>query len=110
MTGNREDGEDALQQPFVRAHEALRDGRTPETVRPWRCAIARNRCLTLLAARREAGVPIEDVEPSVDGLADEVGRRHDLRELVGDLAQLPEDQRGALLMAELDGLSHADIA
>jgi len=49
MLGNREDGEDALQQSFLRAHRALAEGRAPDTVRPWLFAIARNRCLTMLA-------------------------------------------------------------
>ena len=110
MLGNREDGEDALQQAFVRAHRSLADGRLPDAVRPWLFAIARNRCLTVLAARREAGVPLEDVEPGFDGLADEVQQRAELRELVGDLAGLPDDQRGALVLAELGDLSHPEIA
>ena len=43
-------------------------GQLPDAVRPWLFAIARNRCKTMLAARREATVPVEDVEPSFDGL------------------------------------------
>jgi RNA polymerase sigma factor (sigma-70 family) len=110
MLGNREDGEDALQQAFVRAHRALTGGLVPDRVRPWLFAIARNRCLTLIAARREAALPAEDLEPSYDGLAADVERRADLRELVADLAQLPDDQREALVLAELGDFSHADIA
>ena len=110
MLGSREDGEDALQQAFLRAHRALAAGRTPEAVRPWLYAIARNRCLTILAARRESGVAVEDVDPGFDGLAEEVQRRADLRELVGDLARLPDDQREALVLAELGDLSHPEIA
>ena len=56
MLGNREDGEEALQQTFLRAHRALSDGRAAGQVRPWLFAIARNRCRTLLAARRDAPV------------------------------------------------------
>ena len=110
MLGNREDGEDALQQTFVRAHGALRQGRLPDSVRPWLFAIARNRCRTLLAARRDAALPADDLEPSADGLADDVQRRSDLRELVGALARLPEDQRGALVLFELGDMNHAEIA
>jgi RNA polymerase sigma factor (sigma-70 family) len=110
MVGNREDGEDALQQTFLRAHRALRDGRVPDAVRPWLFAIARNRCRTLLAARRDGAVPVDGLEPSFDGLADAVGRRADLRELVADLARLPEDQRGALVLFEMGDLSHREIA
>ena len=110
MLGSREDGEDALQQAFVRAHKALAGGRAPDRVRPWLYAIARNRCLTLIAARREAAVPADDLEPSFDGLAAEVERRADLRELVADLGRLPDDQRAALVLAELGDLGHRDIA
>jgi RNA polymerase sigma factor (sigma-70 family) len=109
MLGSREDGEDALQQTFLRAHRALRDGALPDTVRPWLYAIARNRCRTLLAAQRDAAVPVEELEPSCDGLAEDVRRRADLRELVADLARLPDDQRGALVLAELGDFSHAEI-
>ena len=110
MVGSREDGEDVLQQAFLRAHKALCDGRAPDRVRPWLFAIARNRCLTLIAARRDAAIPVEDVEPSFDGLAEDVQRRADLRELVTDLGRLPEDQRGALVLAELGDFSHPEIA
>jgi RNA polymerase sigma factor (sigma-70 family) len=110
MVGNREDGEDALQQTFLRAHRALAAGQVPDSVRSWLFAIARNRCLTLIAARRSAAVPVEDVEVSFDGLSDEVRARADLRELVADLAQLPDDQRAALVLSELGDLSHVEIA
>ena len=110
MLGSREDGEDALQQALVRAHTALMGGRAPDRVRPWLYAIARNRCLTMIAARREAAVPADDLEPAFDGLAAEVERRADLRELVADLGRLPDDQRAALVLAELGDLGHGDIA
>ena len=74
-------------------------------MRPWLYAIARNRCLSMLAARRESGGAVGDADPGFDGLAEEVQRRADLRELVGDLARLPDDQREALVLAELGDLS-----
>ena len=110
MVGSREDGEDALQQTFVRAHGALVAGRLPDAVRPWLYAIARNRCRTLLAARRAAAVPIDEHDAAFDGLADDVRRRADLRQLVTDLAQLPDDQREALVLSELGDLTHPEIA
>jgi RNA polymerase sigma factor (sigma-70 family) len=110
MLGSREDGEDALQQTFVRAHSALRTGRLPDAVRPWLFAIARNRCRTVLAARRDAALPIDEVESGFDGLAEDVRRRADLRELVADLGRLPDDQREALVLFEMGDLSHTEIA
>jgi len=110
MLGNAEDGEDALQQTFLRAHSALVAGQVPDAVRPWLFTIARNRCKTMLAARRAAAVPLDAVaEPSFDGLAAGIELRGELRELVRDLGRLPEDQRAALVLFELGGLSGAEI-
>jgi hypothetical protein len=50
------------------------------------------------------------MQPATEGLADSVQRRSDLRELLGDLQELPEDQRAALLLSSLGDLSGDDIA
>ena len=64
----------------------------------------------MLAARKPASVPADEVEPAVEGLAAAVERRADLRALLGDIARLPDDQRSALVLSELADLSHAEIA
>ena len=108
MLGSREEAEDAVQHSFAAAHrDLLRDGRDIR-LKPWLYAIARNRCLSMLRARREQ--PEEAVDADTAGLDDEVQRRADLRELVTDLQDLPEDQRAALVLSELRDLSHADVA
>jgi RNA polymerase sigma factor (sigma-70 family) len=109
MLGAREEAEDALQQTFLSAYGALLESERAIELRPWLFAIARNRCLSMLRARREH-VALERVEPSTDGLGATVERREQLRELLGDLARLPADQRAALLLAELGTLDHAGIA
>ena len=110
MLGSQDEGEDALQQTFLRAHRSLVTQGAPDELRPWLYAIARNRCLTLLAARKAAAVPVEEIEPATDGLSADVESRADLRELLGDIARLPDDQRSALVLAEVGDLSHAEIA
>lgn len=109
MLGSREEAEDAVQHTFLAAFRDLVGSEKPIELRPWLFAIARNRCLSLLRARR-AHVSIELAEPATDGLAATVERREDLRELLTDLADLPEDQRAALLLAELGALDHVGIA
>ena len=109
MLGTREEAEDAVQHTFLAAFRDLAGSEKPIELRPWLFAIARNRCLSLLRARR-AHVAIELAEPATDGLAATVERREDVRELLADLAGLPEDQRAALLLAELGALDHAGIA
>ncbi|HEV7773083.1 MAG TPA: sigma-70 family RNA polymerase sigma factor [Conexibacter sp.] len=109
MLGTREEAEDAVQHTFLAAFRDLVGSEKQIDLRPWLFAIARNRCLSLLRARR-AHVSIELAEPATDGLAATVERREDLRELLADLSCLPEDQRAALLLAELGALDHAGIA
>jgi len=109
MLGTREEAEDAVQHTFLAAFRDLAGSEKPIELRPWLFAIARNRCLSLLRARR-AHVAIELAEPATDGLAATVERREDVRELLSALASLPEDQRAALLLAELGALDHAGIA
>jgi RNA polymerase sigma factor (sigma-70 family) len=110
MLGSQDEGEDALQQTFLRAHRSLLAQGAPDELRPWLYAIARNRCLTMLAARKAAAVPVEEIEPATDGLSAGVEHRAELRELLGDIARLPDDQRSALVLAEIGDLSHAEIA
>ena len=108
MLGSREEAEDAVQHSFTSAHRALLRDERDIRLKPWLYSIARNRCLSMLRARREQ--PDDDFERTVDGLDAEVQRRADLRELVDDLHDLPEDQRAALVLHELRALSHAEVA
>jgi RNA polymerase sigma factor (sigma-70 family) len=109
MLSNQDEGEDALQQAFIKAHQALLHGTAPRELRPWLYAIARNCCLSAIAARRPT-TPLADHTPALAGLSDQVRQREDLRELLAGIGRLPEDQRSALLLAELDDLPHQAIA
>jgi RNA polymerase sigma factor (sigma-70 family) len=109
MLGSREEAEDAVQQTFTAAYTDLRRSDKRIQLRPWLYTIARNHCMSLLRARREHA-PLDDAEPSVDGLSATVQRREDLRDLLRDLGRLPDDQRAALVLAELGALSHDEIA
>ncbi len=108
MLGSQEEAEDAVQQAFVSAHDAMRRNSREIVFKPWLYTIARNRCLSILRARREQ--PAELPELSTAGLNEQVDRRADLRELVGDVQRLPEQQRAALVLSELGDLSHAEVA
>ncbi|HEV2786447.1 MAG TPA: sigma factor, partial [Solirubrobacteraceae bacterium] len=93
MLGSLEEAEDAVQHTFSSAYRALLADDRQIALRAWLYAIARNRCLSMLAARREQ-VALDDVEavlPSTAGLAQEVEQRTDLRELLGDMQRLPVD-------------------
>jgi RNA polymerase sigma factor (sigma-70 family) len=109
MLGRHEEAEDAVQLTFAAAFNDLQRGESRElALKPWLYAIARNRCISILRSRRDH-VAIGD-ELAGAGLAEQVERRADLRELLRDVRELPEEQRAALLLAEAGGLSHADVA
>lgn len=108
MLGSREDAEDAVQQTFLATYRQVHASSPPRHPRAWLYTVARNRCLTTLRARRETSS--DAVEPSTEGLAEEVERRHELRELLSDVGRLPEDQRVALLLFELGALDTSEIA
>ena len=108
MLGSVEEAEDATQQTFAAAFHDLQRGEERElALKPWLYAIARNRCLSILRARRDH-VALE-VELPTRGLAEQVEQRADLRHLLQDLGQLPREQRAALLLTELGALSHSEV-
>ena len=111
LSSSRPDAEDALQDIFVRAYVGLRASDRELSLRAWlyrspttaastssgaRCR-RRPRCSELLRA------PIHD--PIV-----EAEQRESLRRLIEDVRRLPDQQRSALLMRELGGMSYADVA
>src|SRR4051794_1404498 len=111
MLGSQPDGEDATQHAFVALHRHISADDRDVDVKPWLFQVARNRCLSIIRARRDhADVDDPLMHPATEGLADNVQRRSDLRELLGDLGQLPDDQRAALLLSSLGDLSGDDIA
>ncbi len=109
MLADRGESEDAVQHTFIAAYNDLAGSDKEIQLRAWLYAIARNRCLTMLRARREQPTG-EELEVATEGLADEVERRSDLQQLLGDMRELPEEQRAALVLAEIGALSHDEIA
>jgi RNA polymerase sigma factor (sigma-70 family) len=109
MLGSVEEAEDAVQHTFMAAFRELAGSDKPIQLKPWLYTIARNRCLTVLRTRSRQTLG-ELEEPPTEHLAAEVERRHDLRNLLRDVASLPDDQRSALVLSELGDMSHDDIA
>ena len=102
------EAEDAVQHTFAAAWRDLeREDDREIALKPWLFTIARNRCLSMLRSRREQ---YELPELATAGLAEQVERRADLRELLRDIAELPAEQREALLLTEAGGLTHAEVA
>jgi RNA polymerase sigma factor (sigma-70 family) len=109
IVGNAEDAQDALQNAMVKAVRALPDERREIQLKPWLFRIAHNESIELLRKRRDR-VPLgPDHASSVGELVEIATQRDRLRRLLGDLEQLPERQRGALVMREMGGLEFEQI-
>jgi RNA polymerase sigma factor (sigma-70 family) len=111
LPGSAQDAEDALQDVFVRAYSGLRANRRELALRPWLYRVAHNRCVDEL--RRPIPPPPavlqHSVPPPHDPIA-QVEQRESLRRLIADLRRLPAQQRSALLMRELGGMTYAEVA
>jgi RNA polymerase sigma factor (sigma-70 family) len=112
LLGCREDAEDVLQEVFSAAFNALLDDDRPINVRPWLYRIARNRSLNHLRRIQAVGVDSMDIHLHDHGAttADKVHEREEFRLLVDDIQGLPETQRTALVLREMDALSYEQIA
>jgi RNA polymerase sigma factor (sigma-70 family) len=105
-----EDARDALQSTMAKALAALRSEERDFELRPWLFRIAHNEAISRLRQRREA-VDLDAVQTlGSDSLAQAVEDRERLALLRADLRDLPERQRSALVLRELSGLSHEEIA
>jgi RNA polymerase sigma factor (sigma-70 family) len=109
---SREDAEDVMQEVLASAYNAMLSDDRPINVRPWLYRIARNRCLNHLRKAQAVGVDSMDVHFSDNGAstADKAHDREEFRQLVGDIHGLPETQRTALVLREMDALSYEQIA
>ena len=112
MLGSREDAEDVLQEVFAASYNALLGDDRPINARPWLYRIARNRCLNHLRRPVPVGQDSMDIFERDGGqtTSDAVHKREEFRQIVADVQDLPETQRTALLLREIDALSYDQIA
>ena len=112
LLGSREDAEDVLQEVMTAAFNAIVSDDRPINVRPWLYRIARNRCLNHLRRTQAVAVDTMNYQLAEHGAttADKVHEREEFRLLVGDIHNLPETQKTALVLREMDALSYEQIA
>lgn len=114
------DAEDVVQDVFTRAITALRSDDRPMALRPWLYRVAHNRCLDVLrrpatvsldALAGDEGVRAPPASGRIAASAAEVAvGRERLREVVADIDALPDQQRSALIIRELEGLTYEELA
>jgi RNA polymerase sigma factor (sigma-70 family) len=102
--------EDITQDAFSKALLALRGSGQEIELRPWLYRIVRNTALNNLRDGPPATADLDEALAGAHSAAEEVERREELTELTERLRALPDPQRAAIVMRELEGLSHEEIA
>jgi RNA polymerase sigma factor (sigma-70 family) len=104
------DAEEAAQDALMKAHAALLRGDTVRRLAPWLHVIAYNTALSYLRARssRPQTVHVDcECAATVDASAE---YREELGEVLDAVRALPDRQRSAIVMRELEGRSYDEIA
>ena len=110
IVGNAEDASDCLQSAMLKAFGALQSSTREITLKPWLYRIAHNESISLLRRRRPA-VEVDEENMGASPPAEtDLATRERLSHLMADLRELPERQRGAIVLRELNGLEVSEIA
>lgn len=112
LLGNAEDARDATQEVYLRVHRFLKGYRAGDEFHPWLYRIAVNVCRDQ-ARRRRPTVPLAEEEADRAAPDDSERRAVDSQRsalLRRALATLPEKERFALVMRDLEGLATEDVA
>lgn len=121
LLGNREDARDAAQEVFLRAFKYLKGYRPEQDFHGWLYRITVNVCRDILRARNKAGAqtPPADFERELsvletvagDSDTEEAAVVAQQRAIVRRaLEMLPEKERTALVLRDLEGLSTDEVA
>jgi RNA polymerase sigma-70 factor (ECF subfamily) len=104
--GDRDEAADAVQDTFLRAWLALRDGAEVRFPVPWLLTIAESVCVTRFRARLARVKTTELSDRPRSDFSDAVG---EVAGLATALRALPDRQRQALLRREVQGYSYDEI-
>ncbi|HLM09531.1 MAG TPA: sigma-70 family RNA polymerase sigma factor [Thermoleophilaceae bacterium] len=105
-----ERAEDVVQQAFVKAYEAMRRDAAELNLKPWLYRIAHNGALNALRDRALVHAELDERIDGVERPEQALERALGLHELVVAVKALPERQRHAILLRELEGRSYEEIA
>ena len=121
MTGDPVEAEDVAQEVFIKAYRNIcNSGFRDDTasVSAWLFRVARNAAIDRLRKRKRRPTSyLEDATGGANAVPGSGGTASDAviasetgREVAAAVAGLPEDQRTAVILAEYEGLSYAEIA
>lgn len=108
ILGNREDAEDALQDAFLRAFNALRRFDVGHQFYPWFYVILRNCCFKLGGRRRKQNLTGSD-EIEILAPTPSLGQEESIL-LERMMLELKPEDRELITLRHLDGLSYEELA
>lgn len=103
-------GEDVYQQALLRSWRALEAGSQLRNPAAWLHRILHNAALSELERQVEIAEPLDERVADPQTVVAAAEQRHELRQVLHGLADLPERQRLALLGTELEGRSRRQLA
>ncbi len=103
--------DDVVQAAFVSAWTKLHDGEDVRELKAWLYRIVHNGSLNAMkrASSRDLPLLVDNPMATGDDSQSEVERREAVREVLGEIASLPEQQRHAFLAVAVDGRRHRDV-
>jgi RNA polymerase sigma factor (sigma-70 family) len=102
--------EDAVQQALLRALEAMRADERELQLGPWLHRIAHNTAIDSLRRMDSHWEELDDRMDGVEPTDAAAERRAHFNSVMSDMGELPERQRQALVLRELEGRSYDEIA
>jgi RNA polymerase sigma factor (sigma-70 family) len=123
MTGNHEDANDLVQETFIKAFKSLHTFRGRSSFYTWIYRIAVNRTINFLKrSKNKNQYSLDDIDSSIQTDPDflelmshvtprrEVGLKELQQKLNEALQKLSETHRAVVIMHDIQGMTHADIA
>ena len=107
---HEEDARDALQNTMAKALRALPGDGREIRLKAWLYRVAHNECIDILRASEISGALDGSERDPRASVESEVGDRQRLRQILDDIGELPERQKGVLVMRELSDLDFDEIA
>ena len=110
MLGDREDAEDVTQDVAVQVWRVLSSFAGRSTFSTWLYRVVVNRCLNHRRRRRETRPLLDTDHPATLGPEDRVIDAGRVDATAAAIAGLPPDQRAALVLFQVEGLSYREVA
>ncbi len=113
ICGSQVDAEDICQEAFIKSLERIDSCRTPERFGAWLSEIVRNRALNHLDhARVRRSETLDDVEVGQNTMtpATHLSRKQLGQKLEVAITKLTPREREVVLLHDMDGMNHRDIA